>query len=1087
MLTNSILTRPGRSMRASAQAFTREGARHHSLLVLLILILGLCLSVTTLHACVGASGGRPTTRSVPSLRAAPAAPGELPTAALAGGAGEPTLVILCQFSDWAGTTTQASWDSAMFGPYVVGARSHRDYFHEVSYYQAGVSGLDLPPAAETSAPNDNGVVGWYDLSWLDTQTLITHTTHPCTVYGSGWEGKAGEWIAVAAINAADADVNFAAFDVNGDGSISSNELHITIILAGYEASYGNNPQPDTWRQHGSVLGVPPGIPPGVVADGVTLFVGPGGGYSVLGELDPNNAQIQFGLVCHETGHDLGLPDLYDLSKRSEGIGEWGLMGSGDWCNTAVLADCPSHLDPWCKSRLGWLVPTLVTVDQLGVNIPQVETNATAYKLWSRGIPGLEYFLVENRQRTGYDAGLVRQEAADGLLIWHVNERKFDTGGNEDENEKLLDVECADGVAGHIQNADDLDAKLNRGDSKDPWYLNNDADFYTSSAPDNSDCRNPPSNFNTTVEVRNVSASGNPMTADLKVGTNTYLGSRTYTANGQVWQVWLAAVANTMNVYYMGFDCCGNTFVYEDNGAGKWVLVNTWNFNVPRHNSFRSGQEVRHQAGATTGKFRLTSYQLCGSGCDEVGDAGYDVDAYDSGGPGGGSSIPNTAVYPGWNAGFRDGLGAEFGNIVSSSWSFTPDVIGTVLDQFPRRMGTSGVQSLHLMSQHMPNVYWESTRLQFVVLGVSRTGVLTVSCPAARYPSRTVNITGPGEYLVDLGWIHTTPPGAPVEMTLSVAGGPSGADFAWDWLNFGSTLAPIRLVSPTDGMVTQTGTPVFDWTDLLPTATYEIQLDEDPDFLAPVLDALVAPSTYTPPSPVADGFYYWRARGEVPGIGQSDWSVPRRLRIDTQPPEFAGTTNWTDTGLPGPYPVTSTVTDLGAQVDSVSLYYRFNGGTWARLTMHRGGGGGGAVYEEEIPPAPAGTIDYYLGACDFAGNAGTDPGGAPGAFYTFRQPMGVEPGVDKPQSVMLAQNKPNPFARTATIRYGLPQEMVVSLDVYDLSGRRVANLASGRQSEGFHTVFWEGRSATGVRVPSGVYMYRLKAGDVVLTRKMLFMH
>jgi hypothetical protein len=320
----------------------------------------------------------------------------------------------------------------------------------------------------------------------------------------------------------------------------------------------------------------------------------------------------------------------------------------------------------------------------------------------------------------------------------------------------------------------------------------------------------------------------------------------------------------------------------------------------------------------------------------------------------------------------------------------------------------------------------------------------------------------------------------------VAGGPSGADFVWDWLNFGSTVAPIRLVSPADGMVTQTGTPVFDWTDLLPTATYEVQLDEDPDFLSPVLDALVAPSTYTPPSPVADGFYYWRARAEVPGIGQSDWGGPWRIRIDTRPPEFAATTNWTDTGLPGPYPVTSLVTDLGAQVDSVSLHYRSNGGPWERRTMQLGGGGGGALYAEEIPPAPPGTIDYYLSACDFAGNAGTDPGGAPGTFYTFLQPLGVEPGVEKPHTVMLAQSKPNPFARTTAIRYGLPREMMVSLDVYDLSGRRVANLASGRQPEGFHTVVWEGRSASGDQAPSGVYLYRLKAGDVVLTRKMLFM-
>jgi flagellar hook assembly protein FlgD len=65
-------------------------------------------------------------------------------------------------------------------------------------------------------------------------------------------------------------------------------------------------------------------------------------------------------------------------------------------------------------------------------------------------------------------------------------------------------------------------------------------------------------------------------------------------------------------------------------------------------------------------------------------------------------------------------------------------------------------------------------------------------------------------------------------------------------------------------------------------------------------------------------------------------------------------------------------------------------------------------------------------------------------------------------------------------------MTVSLDVYDLSGRKIVSLASGRRSEGFHTVVWDGRSASGERVSSGVYLYRLKAGDAALNRKMLFM-
>ena len=510
--------------------------------------------------------------AVAALLALPAFLAAAPPVAGAAAIGsEPTLVILCRFSDQDSTTARTAWDAPMFGPYIVGGRSHRDYYREVSYYVPGIAGLDLPPASETCGPNNDGIAGWYSISYSDPVAGQVYTKHPSNVYAPGWEQTAAsQYVAAGAVMAADADVNFAAFDLNGDTFISAGELHIIVILAGNEGSYGNAVAPATWRHHWS-LGLGP------VLDGVTLLQwNKGGGYSMLGELDPNGSMIEIGLVCHETGHDLGLPDLYDPTQRSEGIGEWGLMGSGDWCNTATLGDCPSHLDPWCKNWLGWLNPIVVGGDVFGVAIPQVETNPTVYKLWSRGLPALEYFLVENRQRVGYDQGLVRKEAADGLVVWHVNYPKHNAGDNEEEIEKFIDVECADGLAGHIWNADDLDAKVNRGDAKDPWYLNNDTDFHSTSAPDNRDYRKP-DNFNTSVEVRNVGASGNPMTADLLVGRTTYVGSATYTANGQSAQFNLAAAQDFMRVYYLGWNCCGNTYVYELDNQGAWVNRATWCF------------------------------------------------------------------------------------------------------------------------------------------------------------------------------------------------------------------------------------------------------------------------------------------------------------------------------------------------------------------------------------------------------------------------------------------------------------------------------------------------------------------------------
>ena len=1080
MLLATTRMRPARGLRAPAPAFMRNNPGLRASLVLISLTLALTQWTAPGLACTSASGDR-ALRSVPSLRLGPAlTPEDLARGAIAPAKTQPELVILCQFSDRDSTTGRTAWDAPMFGPYVIGGRSHRDYYREVSYYQAGVRGLDLPPAAETCGPNNDGIAGWYTIAYTDPDSGQTYSKHPDHVYLDKWEQtRASNWVATAALAAADNDVNFAAFDTDASGFISASELHITIILAGYEGSYGNTPTPDTWRHHWS-------LQHGIMLDGVTVMDrGAGGGYSMLGELDSAGSMIQYGLICHETGHDLGMPDLYDISQNSEGIGEWGLMGSGDWCNTAALGDCPAHVDPYLKSWMQWLAPTVVGSDLFGVAIPQVETNPVVYQLWSRGSPGNEFFLVENRQRTGYDAGLVRKEAADGLVIWHVNYLR-EAWWNGEETLKFLDVECADGLAGHIPDADDLDSRANRGDGKDPWYQGNDADFYSTSSPDNRDYRGPP-NYNTSVEVRNVSASGNPMTADLLVGRTTYIGTGTWTANGQSSQFGILGAASFMRAYFLGWNCCGNVDVYERDDVGAWVKRTSWCFNVPRHVSFKAGQEVRQTQAQTTGQFKLTSYSLCGAGCDEVGDPGFDVDVYDNGVLGL-LDPDNGLVFGGWNIGFRDGTGDEFGYHPGTNLTFSPDANGVPLTAFTRRAGgTMGVTNTHLVFQVQPNVYWERMQLHFTVTDVARPGPLTVSCPYAQIPTQMVFVAGPGEYTADLGWIRPSPPfPSPAEITLTVGPPASGADFGWDWLELRTRVVPIELLSPADGGITVDNTPLFDWSDLYAATSYQIQADDDPGFPSPALDVMTTSSTFTPSSPLGDALYFWRARGLSPG-GWSDWSGPRHLRIDTQPPELTETTLWEDTSAPGPYPVSSRITDGGTQVDSASLYFRFNGGTWTRVPMLLGEAGGN-VYAAHIAGAQSGdAIDYYVSACDFAGNTMTDPAGAPGDYYTFHRTSGVEPGLDKPRSVMLAQSKPNPFARTATIRYGLPREMTVSLDVYDLSGRRVANLASGRQSEGFHTAVWEGRSASGERVPSGVYLYRLKAGEVVLKRKMLFMH
>lgn len=85
---------------------------------------------------------------------------------------------------------------------------------------------------------------------------------------------------------------------------------------------------------------------------------------------------------------------------------------------------------------------------------------------------------------------------------------------------------------------------------------------------------------------------------------------------------------------------------------------------------------------------------------------------------------------------------------------------------------------------------------------------------------------------------------------------------------------------------------------------------------------------------------------------------------------------------------------------------------------------------------------------------------------------------------LDQNYPNPFNPSTKIQFRLPHRAVISLKVYDILGRELAALVDGRMEAGFHSVPWDGTDNSGVKLPSGVYFYRLLSEGVALTRKIV---
>jgi len=92
----------------------------------------------------------------------------------------------------------------------------------------------------------------------------------------------------------------------------------------------------------------------------------------------------------------------------------------------------------------------------------------------------------------------------------------------------------------------------------------------------------------------------------------------------------------------------------------------------------------------------------------------------------------------------------------------------------------------------------------------------------------------------------------------------------------------------------------------------------------------------------------------------------------------------------------------------------------------------------------------------------------------------------PEKPALDQNYPNPFNPSTEIGFELPKPSFVSLDVFDVLGRKVLTLISERLAAGSKRVQWNGRNNTGAEVASGVYFYRLRTGNHIEVKKMVLL-
>lgn len=323
------------------------------------------------------------------------------------------LVLLVDFSDSPATQDQQHYRDLLFSQGTLGTGSMRDFYWEASYGQLDVDG--------TVNGSGGAVSGWYRAP----QPKSYYTNGE---YGFGDHPRNAQRLVEDVLELAAADVDFSDYDKDGDGSVEA----LVLVCAGSGAEQTGNKN-DIWSHK---WGIEPQVRNGVTLS--TYFMAPEDG--------------RVGVMAHELGHLLlGWPDLYDTDYSSAGTGMWDLMAAGSWNGAG---DRPAHPTAWCKLKAGWVTPVTVFGSEQEITLEAYETSAHVVKLPVGSATAKEYFLLSNRQQTGFDDEI----PASGMLIEHCDDSR---SNNTDESHYLVDVEQSDGRR-------DLNLNANRGDADDVY-------------------------------------------------------------------------------------------------------------------------------------------------------------------------------------------------------------------------------------------------------------------------------------------------------------------------------------------------------------------------------------------------------------------------------------------------------------------------------------------------------------------------------------------------------------------------------------------------------------------------------------------
>lgn len=301
------------------------------------------------------------------------------------------LVILVNFKDKAmkSTSTVDAFNQTLNSegsPYGRNFGSVHEYFLSQSYGE-----FDL----------EFDIVGPYTLSQnmsyygADTSTDEGSDAHPEIMISEG-------------CMMADADVNFADYDWDGDGEVES----INVVYAGYSQASGassNTIWPHEWSLSSAYYYNSNNSNYVLRLDGVRIDT-----YSCSSELKNNSGSTMDGVgtFCHEFSHCLGLPDFYDTGGTNFGLDAWSVMDYGCYNSDG---HCPAGYTAYERWYSGWLEPVELSKGCRVDGMKDIERNAEAYIVYNDRNKN-EYYLLANHQLVEWDSAA----SGHGMMVLHVD-------------------------------------------------------------------------------------------------------------------------------------------------------------------------------------------------------------------------------------------------------------------------------------------------------------------------------------------------------------------------------------------------------------------------------------------------------------------------------------------------------------------------------------------------------------------------------------------------------------------------------------------------------------------------------------------